>query len=315
MANRVLFLLLAVLSFAAAPARADAVDDAVATFINEDGFAPDDVAELDVLLLKAFLPSGGAMRPDEFAGPLEKSLLLVDTLEPRLPRVRYMLRYGQMIQDGTPVSFVTVERYNLGPTIRADVAAAYGEDNVDTPEAFGVGPHVAWRIVTMPLMGQAAALMEASRQEIPDSEAALTDCAGRPCLSTDRLIDDLLPWQEYEADIDINTAFPSVNEAGASDPAFAAAELAVASGLSTVEGDKPYWNGPEQPEAVRFHEPFLFVTIDYDLGQDTMVDAMLGQTQLNDDSIEEIWHRRVQIPDVRPPGLRYWMQATRQRTR
>src|SRR5690606_4353969 len=118
-------------------------------------------------------------------------LLLIDSMEEPLSRVRYMVRYGQMIRDDAPLSFVTVERYNFGPIIRRQVVDAYGEENADEPEAFGVGPHVAWRIVTMPLMGQAAAVVEAARREIGDEEAGALDCAGRLCLSYDPALDEI----------------------------------------------------------------------------------------------------------------------------
>jgi len=42
---------------------------------------------------------------------------------------------------------------------------------------------------------------------------------------------------------------------------------------------------------------------------------MLGQTLLNDDSIEEMWYRRIQFPGEPAPGQRYWMQAAIERSR
>jgi hypothetical protein len=81
-------------------------------------------------------------------------------------------------------------------------------------------------------------------------------------------------------------------------------------GLSEVQGTGLSWQGPEHPEAARGTEPFLFVTIDKDLGQDTALDAALGQTLLNDDAIAELWTRRIEFP-----GSVYWMNAAVNRKR
>ena len=300
---------------AALPAHADEVDETIATFIGEDGHVAQDLGIVETELARQFLPSTTAMRADQYASAIEKALLLVEAMEPALPRLRYMVRYGQMMQDETPVSFVTVERYNMGPAVRQSVIESYGAENAGDPEDFGVGPHVEWRIVTFPLMGQAAGIISAARREVSDSEAAQVDCGGRGCLSDDTTMDDLQPWHEMETEIDIATAYPSVYESGASSPAFAAAELLTLAGLIEPDGDRPDWRGPEQPEAARFGEPFLFISIDFDLGQDTGVDAMLGQTLLNDDSIEDMWYRRIQFPGEPAPGQRYWMQAAIERSR
>lgn len=299
----------------ALPAQADDVDEAIATFFSEDGYVAQDLDMVEAELARQFLPPTSAMRPDQHASAIEKALLLVEAMEEPLPRLRYMVRYGQMMQDHTPVSFVTVERYNMGPTIRQSAIGAYGEDSTAGPEEFGVGPHVAWRIVTIPLMGQAAAIIDAARSEVSDRQATETDCGGRGCLSYDTVIYELLPWQEVEAEIDIATAYPAIYENGLSSPAFAAAELLTLAGLIEAAGDRPDWRGPEQPEAARFAEPFLFVGIDFDLGQDYGVDAMLGQTLLNDDSLEEMWYLRIQFPDAPTPGQRHWMQAPIERSR
>jgi hypothetical protein len=295
-------------------AQADDVEAAIATFLTEDGFVAQDIDAVEVELARAFFPSDSAMRPDQHASAIEKALLLVEAMEEPLSRLRYMVRYGQMMRDHTPVSFVTVERYNMGPTIRQSVIDAFGEDDTAGPEYFGVGPHVAWRIVTIPLMGQTAAIMEAARREIDDGEASLLDCGGRGCLFDD-IMGELHAWQEVTTEIDVATAYPSIYENGVSTPAFAAAELLILSGLIELDGDRPMWRGPEQPEAARPGEPFLFVGIDFNLGQDDGVDAMLGQTLLNDDALEDIWYRRVQFPDEPAPGLRYWMQAAIERSR
>lgn len=301
--------------FAAAcalPASAGAaeVDGAITTFVGEAGFDMQNVEAIDEKLLAAFASAAGATRPDGEASPLEKALLLVEALEPALPRTRTMLRYGQMRDGDVPYAFITVERYNFGPAIRQMVIEDYGEENTDEPEAFGVGPHVAWRIVTMPLMGQQAALVAVARGEISDREAEAADCAGRPCLAFEPLPDDLHDWRETQTAVDMASPYAAKTDDEVATPARIAAELAVAAGIGAVDDGRMGWLGPEQPEAARDNEPFLFVTIDRDLGQETAMDAMLGQTLLNDDAVEELWHRRVEFP-----GMVAFMQAATPRSR
>lgn len=305
--------LVSVLCLLALPGHADEVDDAIAAFTGEAGFARQDTDAVEAKLLDMFGQSS-AMSPGGAVNPLEKALLLIDKMEPELPRVRYMVRYGQMIQQDRPVSFISVERYNMGPAIRKQVAEDFGEDNTDKPEAFGVGPHVAWRIVTMPVMGHTAAIVEAARAEIADDAADAADCASRSCLSLDQPLDFVREWHETPLEIDIETAYPKMADFGGPTPAFAVGELSVAAGLAHGDGSEANWHGPEHPEAARGHTPFLFVTIDSNLGQETNVDAALGQTQLNDDSLEEIWVRRVQFSDTQESPV-YWLQSTTERKR
>lgn len=298
-------------SLLSAPVHAADVDRAIEIFAGEDGFAPQSLDSVDEKLLAAFTASAGsALRPDSEASPLEKALLVVDTLEPALSRTRTMLRYGQMLDGDTPYSFVTVERYNFGPAIRQMVIEDYGEENADEPEAFGVGPHVAWRIVTMPVMGQQAALVSVSRGEISEKAAQETDCGGRGCLDFEPLPDDLHEWLETDMTIELAFAYDATTPDEVATSARVAAELAVAAGIAAAHEGRMSWHGPEQPEAARHAEPFLFVVIDRDLGQETATDAVLGQTLLNDDSVAELWRRRVEFP-----GTVLFMQAATPRSR
>ena len=292
-------------------AHAADLNDVIETFIAEDGFERQDVEAIDERLLAAFAASSaGALRPDAEASPLEKALVLVDALEPALPRTRTMLRYGRMFDGDTPYSFITVERYNFGPTVRRMVIDDYGEDNTDEPEAFGVGPHVVWRIVTMPLMGQQAALVSVARGEIADKDAEATDCGGRGCLAFEPFLEDLRHWRETETAIELAASYETRTADDVATPARIAAELAVAAGIAASHDGRMDWRGPEQPEAARDNEPFLFLTVDRDLGQETSMDAMLGQTLLNDDAVAELWNRRVEFP-----GMVAFMQAAVPRDR
>src|SRR5690606_39045189 len=91
-------------------------------------------------------------------------------------------------------------------------------------------------------------------------------------------------------------------------PARAAAALAAAAGIASVEGRTLYWAGPEQPEAARGAEAFLYFYADNNGGQDLSLDTMMGQTLLNDDSIEAVWERRLELE-----GSTYWFSAADQR--
>ncbi len=280
-------------------AAANALDEAIRAHVAGDGYAAQDAAALDARLTDALSPSS-AMRPDGDMGPVEKAVLLLDTVEPALERTRHVVRYGQITaeEDGAPlaVSFVQVERYNLGPAIRRETIAAYGADNTADPEEFGVGPHVAWRFVFRPLMGQQAALLEAGRREFTDAEAAGRPCAGRGCLALTPSMDELRPWTEARHDAAGWTSPYEAREAsGIAAPARIAAELCASLGIAAAEDGRLTWRGPEQPDGLAGRDPFLFLVIDRNLGQDYGSDAMIGQTRLNDDELSELWWRRAEV--------------------
>src|SRR5690606_24152350 len=160
---------------------------------------------------------------------------------------------------------------------------------------FGVGPHVAWRMVTIPLMGNTAALLEVSRPEIPQSEAERADCVVGGCLDLSVLVDDHRGWQEQQREVDFPSAYVDRSADGLAVRARAAAELSATMWLASAEGGTIRWNGPEQPEAARGTEPFLFFYADTNAGQEFAVDAVLGQILLNDDSVEAVWERRLEL--------------------
>jgi hypothetical protein len=253
-----------------------------------------------------------SISPGGDIGPLEKALLLIEAHDAGPSRTRTFLRYGlirgRADDASAPVSLVEVLRYNLGPAIRAQTMAAYGKENVASPEAFGVGPHVAWRFVFMPAMGNAAMLVDASRRVVPDEEAAGQDCLGRRCLDLEKSPDELQAWREQAGRTSQwRSAYTAMHDDVAV-PARATAELADALGLLEVDGERRSWRGPEQVAAGAPGEPFLFVMIDRNLGQDIGIDAVLGQTRLNDDSIRELWWRRAEFP-----GQTFWFTSSVQR--
>ncbi|HSH27185.1 MAG TPA: hypothetical protein VK972_05400, partial [Wenzhouxiangella sp.] len=145
-----------------------------------------------------FLPSG-------MLDPFVKAVLALDQTEGRLERVRFRLRYGQDEASAppaaapVPVSFVQIERFNLGPAVREALVQAHGAENVAAAAEFGVGPHVSWRLVTRPVMGQQADIVAVSRREISDADARAQTCFHAPCLSTAPVIKQAAPWSAMEA--------------------------------------------------------------------------------------------------------------------
>lgn len=294
---------------APSPASADDVDTLVSDFVRAPGWQAQDVDAVDQRLLGLFAAAKpSAMRPDGEASPIEKALLLVDAMEPALPRVRVLVRYGQHVDDGTPYSFITVERYNMGPASHARTVADFGEENAASAKEFGIGPHVAWRVVTMPLMGNTAMLVDVSRREIPETEAQRADCLVGGCLDLSAMIDDYRNWQEQPREFGFASGYSPRGPEGFANHARAAAELSVAMWISQTDGNSAYWTGPEQPEAARGTEPFLFFYADNNAGQDWAIDSMLGQIMLNDDSIEATWERRLEFE-----GSLYWFAAADRR--
>ncbi len=281
-------------------------DRAVADFTGLPGWVALDSETLEILLDDKMESSATAMRPSGELSALEKTLLMLEMTEAPLDRTRTILRYGQItFDDGgapLPVAFIQVERYNLGPALHQMAVEDYGAENVADVEEFGVGPHVAWRLAFMPIMGNQAILLAAARTEISDPDAARTQCLDRTCLDAYALADELHAWQEIETPI---TAFASPYRAAGWDEvavnARIAAELSSVLGMASIDGETYSWVGSEQPEAAANGTPYLFLLIDRDLGQDSGTDSIMALTALNDDSISEVWARRIEFP-----GYQYW---------
>lgn len=292
--------LLACLLALAGPAAADeGLERAIADFVTGPGWTAQDPEVLESALDSTLSPNG-ALRPSANLSALEKALLILEGRETALERTRTLLRYGQvtLAEDGAllPVSFIQVERYNLGPLLHQLAVEEYGAENVADPEDFGVGPHVAWRFVFMPVTGNEAQLLEAARSEVAEQQAARTPCLDRPCLDLFARSDELHAWKEIQGP---PTGFESLYEAWQDEIAVnarIAAELALPLGLATVEDGSYVWTGSEQPEAAPDGRPYLFLQIDRNLGQALGSDAILAATALNDHALSAFWVRRVEYP-------------------
>lgn len=290
--------LLLALGLAVAPVFAqDAVDGAAVDFVTQEGFEVLPLEHIEGGLADMLGGDPEAMIPaDVDISPIEKALLLLDTQEEPAVRVRYLLRYNEQTVDGVTLSLISVERYNLGPTIREETIAAYGAENTAGPEAFGIGPHVRWRFVTQPTAKVPALLLAASRQEISNKSASRTSCLIRTCLSLAPL-DEFADWSEWTPH---DTALPVVAYdailEGALDaeqteiaPAALALQLAIDAGLAEQGADGTVWTMPER-QGGEHESPYLVVLIDRNLGQEIMSDGALGVAKLGLDSVET-WTR------------------------
>ncbi len=294
-----------------APANALSTDEAnrkVAAFVGASGYEAFDVDAIHDAgspYEKMFPQSGQtATFADAMTGPVEKALLLVDAYETQKPdRMRYQVGYSQIVEDADGeqqvIMLVEVRRYNLGPLIRKSAIEEYGAENTAGPEAFGVGPDVAWRFAFSTVQGNMALALSASRHVIADGAAQLNETdAGEACLSgpcralADRAIDHAPPREATDAaPIDAKTLIaPYTITFGSGDmigenAAFIARNLQTFVGLE--EGGD--WKTPETPEAGEAGEPFLLMQIDQNLGQDIFSEGTAAYLRLNDDAVKDIY--------------------------
>lgn len=281
----------------------------VEDFIAAPGYAAFDVETLHEAgspYEKNFPTSGAeALHADAMIGPIEKSLLLVNSYETQAPdRVRYAVSYSQIVEDadGQPetVMLVEVRRYNLGPIIRKYALDEYGPENTGAPEDFGIGPDVAWRFAFASVMGNTSLALSGSRRVIADGEAQMNEndaaesCPAGPCRSVGvRAIEHAPAGAGAAVPVaGAEITAPYTTTAGRNDTiglnaAFVARNLQLMLGLSP-EAD---WVTPETPEAGAPGEPFIVMQIDQNLGQEIVSEGLAGWVRLNDDAASQIWVR------------------------
>src|SRR5690554_7585859 len=102
-----------------------------------------------------------------------RAVLLVDAAEPHLHHARYRVRYDLVppaAEGDEPMAHVEVVRFNFGPAIRADLAALDPALPLAPVEAFGTGPHVAFRFTMTPVQGMQASVVHVQRRELDGAE-------------------------------------------------------------------------------------------------------------------------------------------------
>lgn len=271
-----------------------ASQDAATDFVTANGHERVTVEEFMERYREA-LPGdeSSALLPDAGMGPIEKALVFVDAVEGELPRARWLYRYGQTVEQGstgrdTTLYFIDVARFNLGPAIHAETVEAYGAENTDTPEAFGAGPTLSWRLVMSPVMGMTADIVEAGRREWTDEQAQGAMCFGQPCLSTAGLIDGLGAWDDIDAPPDAPRPYEPMQAGRLAGLAGALHGFDAASGRFTM------WSQPEKPERIGTGaDPFIGGLIETGLGQDPASEIAMVNAGLNDDEIRDLWFRVV----------------------
>ncbi len=284
-------------------ASAQSLDAEINRFIEADGFERVDVSLLEKVLLDEWVDNG-EISPGGSVGPLEKALIIA-TAEIPSTRTRTALSYGEMVdEEYGPVSFIEVRHYNLGPSIRKQVIADYGEGDVADAEAFGLGDHMAWRFIFQPLMGSSAALMDASSMVIPEKAASKADCMGRPCLDPFVGFDETGEWEEIPGNLPVWPELYAKEAEEVATPAHAVAELAVLGFWANAESGSYQWTGGEHPESIGDATPYRFIGIDRQLGQDTSIDVVWRETEVMDDALSAVLFRRVDVA-----GSVYLMRA------
>ncbi|UYO00960.1 MAG: hypothetical protein KIT02_07090 [Devosia sp.] len=285
--------------------QAQTLDEEIAGFIHAPGFVAADIEALETRLADQWLDLS-VMTPGGTVGPIEKAMIIADTFI-ESGRTRTAISYGEIIgEDGTPVSFIELRHFNLGPAIHAETVAAYGAENTADVEEFGRGDHIAWRMVFQPVMNNSAMLVDASSRVLSDKDARKSDCTGRPCLDLAASFDDE-PWEDMEGRLPSWPELYSTQSDETTTPAHAIAQLAVLGFWANAESGAYQWTGGEHPEAARGTTPYRFIGIDRNLGQEAAIDTVWRETLVNDDSITAIAFRRAEIA-----GEAYLMRSSRE---
>lgn len=229
--------------------------------------------------------------PDANLDPLTRSILILEANEPPLPHVRYRVTYSMDASPDIPEvqqAYAEVTRYNLGPSRREDLLMSVPDGQVADPAEFGVGPHVSWRFVLAPVMGMRAGLVYASRTEVPDAQARTADCLGEPCLSLSDPSGPITGWEPFTSPQSDPPPYARTTDFGVATAAFGMQELWE---NLTADGMDPLQYMPTQPH-------FVFVISVNVAGQEAGISGLVKQAVVMDDSVSEIWTRRLEIAGV-----------------
>jgi len=266
------------------------VIDPVAAFIDEERYIPVKAEKLDSLLVAGLTAdTDSVFRPGGDLSAPVRAVLVLQAADGTLPRSRIQILVGMEPVEmppaaaPVPVSFIEINRYNLGPAIRAELVESLSEQNVAPAETFGVGPHVSWRMVMQPEMGTAAMLVAAARAELGEADARARSCLGVSCLAPAGAIERAAPWGEMaETGSSLDVPFETVRD-GLPTPAAALAHLLAGMDLAP----RPRRGG---------EDAFFAAVIETGLGQDLSLEAGLVERDLMDDSVAAIWKRLAAFP-------------------
>lgn len=270
------------------------LDTQAQVFIQADGHAqiePDTLTGDSYYSVRNFPGMGESQAlslPDADLDPLTRSILLLESREARLPHVRYRVTYSMNVSAEVPEArqaYVDITRFNLGPVRRADLLSSVPDGQVADPDEFGIGPHVSWRFVMMPVMGSQASLVYAGRKEISHDHAQRADCLGEPCLSLADPAGPALNWQPVATPQLAAPAYAWTTDWGVSGAARGMQELWAS---MASEGMDPLPYTPGQAH-------FVFVLSFNTAGQEAALSALAQQAVVLDDAVLEVWTQRYEV--------------------
>ncbi|WP_019954390.1 hypothetical protein [Yoonia vestfoldensis] len=132
---------------------------------------------------------------------VEKAILAIDALDGPLPQVRYRISSRDLPTEEdwkAPLRLVEVTRFDLAPTVAAQVAVDYA--GIFTPVAPDPAPHVTWRFVFDTHQGMGAAPIAIGRRILPEPEAAAALCFALSCLDLADPVGDSWDWKDITID-------------------------------------------------------------------------------------------------------------------
>lgn len=259
------------------------------------GYARMDAVQVLDRITAGLAPSNSVFLPHADINPLALAILALDNVDGPRDRVRYRITQGiapipnPPKASPLPLSFIQVDRLSLGGAIRDELAAAHGAGIVAPPEAFDVGPHVSWRLVSAPVMGMRADIHAIGRRDIPDNEAATMSCLGSPCLFTGMSVFDLVPWGPEAPGGSMPDRPYAVMKGGLPTPAAMLDMLTDDRSFAAPETDGPVvLSSPP--------EPFLEAVIEVNLATDSVIASAMRLDGGLDDSVAAEWNLLSALP-------------------
>lgn len=222
---------------------------------------------------------------DAELNPVTKALMLVNSYEPALPRVRYRITFRLNETPnfgGYRTSNVEVTRFNLGPRLYAETVASTPKGVPVSKADFGVGPSVSWRFVMRARQGFLI-MPRVARRVLTEAQAQAIDCLGVSCLATTNPTGPRGDWQKTRPPRMKPAPYRALEHGRSTAPRIAAL-------LYRKAGD-----GKRNMEALpRYGEkPQLTFVISMGIeGNEYLADGLLHQGLLRDDAISDIWTHR-----------------------
>ncbi len=225
------------------------------------------------------------------ASPVDKLIALLDASEVPLQRARYKISFFQRplpLPNGAneTVSFVQVQRFNLGPAVRRSLVASLGAAQVAPAKEFGLGPHISLRATLSFLRSADPGFREIGRSVISEQAAAREPCFEVSCVS----LESALERQDWAAG---QWARPPAIQPKPKLHTVTTADAVrwLLAGAGLIESATGRWAEPETPEGLKPGEPSLSFVIERDLGQNHGLSAALRDGPLMDDEIRERWFK------------------------